>query len=356
MKPKVSIVIVARNEEAKIAATLRAATRAADSIGGAEIIVADSASTDSTAQLALINGAKVVRLRGDWELSASAGRYIGTHHATGDFILFIDADTLVDPNFVSTALATFAEDEKIAGVCGFLDDANDGSETRLVFEDRPEHAIDVKWMRGGCCFYRRKAILDVGSFNPYLLAEEEADIALRLRRAGWRLRMLPVPMAVHTRCTEDLSGQSLFTHLSRSLAAGRLGGTTRTVGYAFKNGYGLEFCWLRMPTAAFFGIGLLITAVLAAIPSFETRLIALTLGLGGFLVVFFKKQSIEKALLFFVAKFFYAFNILVGIAKLKFAPTSDYPTDAEVLEPHAPEFPVAATTESTRHHGSLATT
>lgn len=332
MSYKVSVVIVARNEEAKIAECIIAAQKSVCEIGGAEIIIADSASTDRTAEISLELGAKVLRLKPEWELSASAGRHIGTHYAKGDFILFIDADTLVHQDFLSSALEVLENDEKLAGVCGYLDDANEGTDEVLVFEDRFSEPTEIKWMRGGCCFYRRKAILEVGSFNPYLLAEEEADIGLRLTRAGWKLQMLPIPMAVHTRCTEDLSGKSIFTHLRRTLFSGRFGGTTRTVGYAFKNGYGLEFCWLRMPTALFFGLWALFVIILELLPKGILHLIAGFIFMTGFFIIWIKKGSLKKTLLFFVAKMMYFINLLLGIPKLKFTPTEKYPLDVEILE------------------------
>ncbi len=332
MYSKVSIVIIARNEEENIAECITAALEAAKEIGGAELILSDSASSDKTAEIALEMGAKVLRLKPEWELSASAGRHIGTHYATGEYLLFIDADTLVYRGFLSQAVAALDENPKLAGVCGFLDDVNEGSEELLIFEDRSDQVEEIKWMRGGCCFYRREAILAIGSFNPYLLVEEEADIGLRLKYSDWKLQMLPIPMAIHTRCTEDLSGKSMLTHISRSLFSGRFGGTTRTVGYAFRNGYGLEFCWLRMPTALFAAAWLLLVIVLAFFPPNILHLLAVVVFFLGFIIVRIIKGSIKKTLLFFVAKLIYFINLVIGIPKLKFTPTSDYPLDVDILE------------------------
>lgn len=341
MTQRISIVIVARNEEAKIAECIRAANEAAAEIGGAEIIVADSASTDRTVAIALQLGATVVRLRPDWELSASAGRHVGTDFASSEFILFVDADTIVHRGFLTRALAEFASDAKLAGVCGHLDDANEGHDELLVFEDRSATATNVEWMRGGCCFYRRAAILEVGSFNPYLLAEEEAEIGIRLTRAGWKLRMIPVPMAVHTRCTEDLSGKSIFTHLRRLAFSGRFGGTTRTLGYAIKNGYGWQFCRLRMPTVIFFGIWLVLLIFLAVVPSYALHVAGFYAGLLGFVAILFKKRSIKRAVLFLLAKFMYMINLIGGISKVRFTPTEAYPLDYEVLRSDAATIAVS---------------
>lgn len=332
MNSKVSIIIIARNEEEKIAECITAALEAAKEIGGAELIVSDSASSDKTAEIALAMGVKVLRLKPEWELSASAGRHIGTHYATGEYLLFIDADTLVFRGFLSQAVAALDENPKLAGVCGFLDDANEGSEELLIFEDRSEQVQEIKWMRGGCCFYRREAILSVGSFNPYLLTEEEADIALRLKRGGWKLQMLPIPMAVHTRCTEDLSSKSMLKHLSRNLFSGRFGGTMRTVGYAFKNGYGFEFCWLRMPTALLTAAWIfLIIGTAFFLPNF-LNLSAILVFFIGIIIIRIAKGNFNKTILFFVAKLIYFINLIIGIPKLKSTPTAEYPLDVDILE------------------------
>ena len=331
MKEKVSIVIVSRNEEANIAKCLKAAIESAKEIGGAEIILADSASEDRTVEIALEMGVKVLRLKPEWELSASAGRYIGTHYAKGEFILFVDADTLVYKEFLPKALAALDKDKKLAGVCGFLDDSLPDSNDLLVLEKRFEKVKDIKWLRGGCCFYRRIAVLEVGSFNPYLNEEEEADIGLRLKRNGWNLQMLPIPMAVHTRCLEDLDGESMRMLIHRSIFSGRVGGITRAIGYAFKNGYGFEFCYLRMPTLIVFSIWILLILTMAVLPSKFGQIAALGFLIAGFIGIRLKKGSWKKTFWFFVAKMMRYMDLMLGIVKLKFTPTENYPLDAELI-------------------------
>ena len=89
MKNTVSIVIIGRNEEQSIEQCLTAAIAAADQIGGAEMIFVDSASTDNTAAIVQSYGVRVLSLKPEWKLTPSAGRFVGSHYAEGDFILFI---------------------------------------------------------------------------------------------------------------------------------------------------------------------------------------------------------------------------------------------------------------------------
>ena len=83
MNHTVSIVIIGRNEERGIAKCLDAALNAAEQIGGAEILFVDSASTDQTVTVVRSRGVRVLSLKPDWQLSPSAGRYIGSHYAAG---------------------------------------------------------------------------------------------------------------------------------------------------------------------------------------------------------------------------------------------------------------------------------
>jgi glycosyltransferase involved in cell wall biosynthesis len=328
MSTKVSIVIVARNEEATIAHCIKAAQKAAAEIGGAEIILADSASTDKTVEIARSMGAAVLSLRPEWELSASAGRYIGTHYAKGDFILFIDADTLVYEGFLLQALKHLEENPRVAGLNGYLDDADENGRLISGIEERFDTAAEIEWLRGGCCFYRKNAMKEVGSFNPYLTNEEEADLAIRLAKNGWKLQMLPIRMAVHTRCSEDLSTKILFKHSIRGLFNGRLGGLTVAVGYAFQNGYGLEFCWMRLKSTIIFSLWLLLIPLALTLPNqFYPKTAAfflITIGLAG---VWWRKKSLKKVFLFLMAKLFIFIHLIAGIPMLKFKSPGSYPTD-----------------------------
>jgi glycosyltransferase involved in cell wall biosynthesis len=112
-RPRVSIVIPARNEEAAIGATLDAAL--AEDYPDFEVIVVDDGSTDGTA-------AEIGRRAGEPRLSAIAGAplpegwlgkphalFQGSERATGDFLLFMDADVRLAPEALRDAVAFCGE-------------------------------------------------------------------------------------------------------------------------------------------------------------------------------------------------------------------------------------------------------
>ncbi len=90
-----SFIVPAHDEEAAIAATVRAIRAAAASAQAAfEIIVVDDASSDRTAELAAAEGAQVLRIE---RRQIAAARNAGARAARGDTFVFVDADTLIAP-------------------------------------------------------------------------------------------------------------------------------------------------------------------------------------------------------------------------------------------------------------------
>jgi len=328
MKNKVSIVIIGRNEERSIEKCLTAAIAAADQIGGAEMIFVDSASTDNTVSIVQSYGVRVLSLKPEWKLTPSAGRFVGSHYATGEFILFIDADTLVYKDFLPAALNHFRENPTVAGINGRLDDTDENGALLSDVEDRFDAVADVKWLRGPCCFYRRTALEKAGSFNPHLAVEEEAELGLRLVKNGWKLRIIPLPMACHTRCYHGQSLQNIIAAFKRDLVSKRSGEVTKTIAYAFREGYGLAFCWLRLKTTILFLLWLNLLGLCFFLPElFYPKTIFLLILILGASAIFTKKRSLLQTVLFVPAKTLNFIDILAGFHKIKTKKSDFYPLD-----------------------------
>lgn len=68
-------------------------------------------------------------------------------------------------------------------------------ESDYVRYDKP---IDVDWVAGMFVAYRSAAFENIGGFDPgYFMYMEDADICLRLQRAGWRTVLQPACSVVH---------------------------------------------------------------------------------------------------------------------------------------------------------------
>ena len=313
----VSIIIIGRNEARTVGKCIKVAQREAERIGGAEIIFIDSHSIDRTAELAKRCGIEVIGLDPRLRLSPAAARHFGSKHARGEFILFLDADTRLYDDFLPGALRYLQRNPTVGGVNGQIDDLNEFGERVTGIEGRHETIVDTKWLRGPCCFYRAEALRSVGSFDPELATEEEAELGLRLIRKGWSLKILPLAMACHTRCYHGDSIGTIISTFKRDVRSRRLGEITKTIAQAFRAGNGFAFCWLRLQTTVSFLAWLLAIAACLLLPgrSYPAAVMFSLILLGG-IGIYAKKRSIYQSLIFVPSKIANVIDILAGITKI----------------------------------------
>ncbi len=116
----VSVIIPARNEARSIGGLVRSVlAQAADGIR-IEVILMDDGSTDGTAEAAAVAGARVHRLGpGGGSGNPAAARNRGALLATGDPLVFLDADCAPAPAWVARLLAAHDAGAKVVG--GSLD-------------------------------------------------------------------------------------------------------------------------------------------------------------------------------------------------------------------------------------------
>ncbi len=322
MNHRVSIVIIGRNEESGIGKCIDAALVAAEQIGGAEMIFVDSNSTDNTVSEVHKYAVNVIMLDPDLRACPSAGRFAGSMAATGEFILFLDADTLIYTDFLRAAIDQFDAETTLGGVNGRIDDFTEAGEQVFEIDERSDDVMSVKWLRGPACFYRREALVQTGSFNPDVAIEEEAELGLRLVGNGWKLTVIPLPMAHHTRCYHGHSIESVLSTFRRDIHSNRLGEITRTIAWAFRAGNGFAFCWLRLKTTILFALWFSSIAVCLLLPEivYPRVLIAVIVVLGC-AAVLTKKASVSQTLLFIPAKILSLVDILAGLHKLNIKKT-----------------------------------
>jgi len=108
-RPPFSIVLPAKNEAIGLAKTL---PRLKDAFAGVEIIVVDDGSTDDTP--AICRAHDVVYLRHPYSMGNGAAIKSGARRATGDVIVFMDADGQHDPADIPHLLAKLDEGHEMA--------------------------------------------------------------------------------------------------------------------------------------------------------------------------------------------------------------------------------------------------
>lgn len=199
---RVSVIIKALNEEANIAAAIESCLAALADVGG-EVILADSASTDGTVQVASRYPVRVVQLASAGDRSCGAGPQLGYQHSRGEYVYIMDGDMKMVPGFLEHALAFLAQHPEIAGVAGRVVELNTES---LEYRERGERSLRAEAHRNpgpvdrldGGGLYRRRAIEEAGYFSDRNLhSYEEFDLAVRLRSLGWKLWRLPFDAVTH---------------------------------------------------------------------------------------------------------------------------------------------------------------
>ena len=182
---KISIIIPAFNEAQLLPATLAATTEAAQVLGQQgwewELIVCDNNSTDATASLARAGGAQVVS---EPINQIGRARDTGARAAKGEWLIFIDADSLPDADLFGDLATAIKSNRYIGG----------GSTVRLP-SDTPTSAKFyaagwnrwsrlVGWAAGSCVWVSTAAFKQVGGFGNEVYAGEEIGLSRRLKCLG----------------------------------------------------------------------------------------------------------------------------------------------------------------------------
>jgi cellulose synthase/poly-beta-1,6-N-acetylglucosamine synthase-like glycosyltransferase len=210
----VSVVVIGRNESARLPRCLASIHRAAWNGLRWELIYVDSRSSDNSVTVAQNICARVLDL-GSANTCAAAARNVGWRVAHGAFILFLDGDTELEPEFVRQALPVLGNPKTVA-VWGHRRESNP---TQSIYT----RVLDLDWIFapgkvdyfGGDALVRRQALLEVGGFDDTLVAGEEPELSQRLRARGWQIEHIDVPMTRH-----DLGIRSLRAWWVRAERAG----------------------------------------------------------------------------------------------------------------------------------------
>jgi GT2 family glycosyltransferase len=134
---------------------------------------------------------------------AGLARNQGAAIATGDILVFVDADVVVHPDAISRLHAHLEASPETAAVFGSYDDAPRGSGIVSGFRNLLHHhvhqgsagAVGTFW--AGLGAVRREAFEAVGGFDPQRLWLEDIDLGIRLTAAGEQIVLDPTILGTH---------------------------------------------------------------------------------------------------------------------------------------------------------------
>ncbi|WP_054113052.1 glycosyltransferase family 2 protein [Marinagarivorans algicola] len=313
----IGVVIIGRNEGARLIRCLESIPH------GTPIVYVDSGSSDNSVVNAVSHGAIVVALDTQLPFTAARARNLGWKKLLSafndlEYVQFIDGDCYFDDHWFGAA-KQFLDDHKEYAVCC-------GRRQEMYPNASVYNALcDIEWNTpcgdakscGGDALIRVSALMRVNGYLDHLIAGEEPEMCIRLRREGFAIRRLDCAMTWH-----DAAIHYFSQWWQRSVRC----------GFAYANGVALhgfspEKHWLKETARALFW-GALLPCVIVALAFLDVRSLWLVLVYPlQMLKVFLAAGSIKEIKLqwsFFmvVSKFSECYGILKYLIGRMFRRTS----------------------------------
>lgn len=199
----VGVVAIGRNEGDRLMRCLDSVVQSAN-----WVVYVDSGSTDGSVDNARARGGAVLELDMSTPFTAARARNEGFWHLRGiapnlAYVQFVDGDCEVMEGWIKKATRFLDEHSDVAVVCG------------RRREKYPDHSVynmlcDIEWDSpvgeakacGGDAMMRMDAFESVRGFRADLIAGEEPELCVRLRKAGWRIWRLEAEMTLHDAAME----------------------------------------------------------------------------------------------------------------------------------------------------------
>lgn len=173
---------------------------AQDYAGRRELVFADNGSTDGTADylrgLPTPSDGTAIRVVDASDMPGAAhARNVGALHSQGDLLVFVDADDVAHPSWLSEIVIAADDFDAVAGEL-----EGERLNSPEVLRWRPVTSIQESFERarflpcapGGNVAVRRDAFCAIAGFDEnYRIAGEEPDFAWRLQLAGYTLGFAP---------------------------------------------------------------------------------------------------------------------------------------------------------------------
>jgi len=191
MGESLSIVIPAFNAARELRLCLEALTVDQDSLR--EIIVVDDASTDNTRAVA--QEFNVTLVSSGERRGPAFARNLGAKAATGDVLVFLDADVVVHRETVARIRQSFAADPALDALIGSYDSSPRSQDFLSQYRNLMHHHVhqqgaqEASTFWSGCGAIRRSVFLEHNGFDEAFgrPAIEDIELGYRLAHAGRKI-------------------------------------------------------------------------------------------------------------------------------------------------------------------------
>ena len=171
----------------------------------AEVIVVDNASSDQSAEMVRADFPDVKLICSDVNLGFARANNRGIREATGEFILLLNSDTVIEDGGLNACVEWFQRNPRVGATSPRLI-GTDGRPQRCFHAfpslrarladafsssriEKNTVAISEGWLAGTALLVRREALEQIGGTldGTYWMYWEDADLSARLLKAGWQV-------------------------------------------------------------------------------------------------------------------------------------------------------------------------
>ncbi len=206
--PLVSLLLPSFNEEEHIAECLDALMQQDYPAENIEVLVADGASDDATAEIVrrFMSGNGCIHLYENPGRNTSVGRNICLSHARGSVIVDYSAHAVARRDLVSTLVGRLLDaPEEVAAVgCSNLPPDSDSLVRKCIgavmssffggaasFDQSLVLKKETSVNSIAFCAYRRRVLDEIGGFDPDFWVGQDNELNVRVRKAGYEILYTP---------------------------------------------------------------------------------------------------------------------------------------------------------------------
>jgi glycosyltransferase involved in cell wall biosynthesis len=166
-------------------------------------VYVDSGSTDGSVALALREGMSVVELTEPPNFTAARARNAGiaqilANDPATEFVQVVDGDCEVQEGWLAAAVAALRAEPCLALAFGRRRERHpERSIYNALCDEEWDEPVGEASTVGGDALFRMAALRQVNFYNAAMIAGEDPDLAMRLRKCGWRLRRIDAEMTLH---------------------------------------------------------------------------------------------------------------------------------------------------------------
>ena len=204
--PKISVIIVNYNGKKLLEKCLESLFKI--DYNNFEVILVDNNSTDGSMEFVTKNYPKIIVIKLDSNKGFAEPNNIGTKIAKGEYLLFLNNDTVTTTNFISEMVNVLEKDEKIA-ICqslllkpdGNIDSSGDFIDKMGIVYNSKTKTDEIKEIssaRGACMLIRKKIFDKLGGFDEkFFFSFEDVDLGWRSWILGYKVVIVPNSIVYH---------------------------------------------------------------------------------------------------------------------------------------------------------------